>query len=87
MLKIKDDIELKELEKFGYKLAGDGSHYYKYAPKGREICVWKYNREIEDYVIDYTTHSGYKYAGEYNHRVKCLTKDLQEAGLGEKIKE
>lgn len=85
MLKIKDEIDLKELERFGYKLSADGSHYYKNAPHGREISVWLYNREVNDYVIDYTTHCGYKYEGEYRHRVNSLTKDLQEAGLIEGI--
>lgn len=84
MLKIKDNIDLKELEKFGYEKSADGSQYCKYASNGRRIIVWVYDRHINDYVIDYTTYSGYKYEGEYRHRVNCLTKDLQQAGFIER---
>lgn len=86
MLKIKDNADLKELEKFGYKLSADKSYYYKYATSRREIRVWLYDRHIDDYVLDHTTYCGYKYEGEYRHRVNCLTKDLQDAGLVEKIR-
>ena len=87
MLKIKDGIGLKELEKFGYSKSADGSKYYKYAGNHREIVVWVYDRHIDDYVIDNTTYCGYKYEGEYRHRVYCLTKDLQQAGLIENVKD
>lgn len=85
MWRVKTGVDLKELEKFGYKLSGSGSYYYKRVSRTREIHIWEFNREVDDVVFDSTTYSGYKYEGEYQHRVKAYTKDLQEAGLIEKV--
>ena len=53
MPKIKDGIDLKELEKYGYK---DVEVYYlKSVTRNRDIIIWKYNRGIVDYLKDSTT--------------------------------
>lgn len=85
MWKIKDSVDLKELEKFGYEEYE--SYYNKRVTSKRVIKIWKYNREIEDYVIDYTTHSGYKYEGEYRHCVRRHIQDLIWAYIVEEYKE
>lgn len=81
MYKIKDNIHLKELEKFGYHDYGD--HYAKYVTSRRVIHIWKYSREIRDCVIDYSTYSGYKYEGEYKHIIKPHIKDIIDASMVE----
>ena len=82
MWKVKEDVHLKELEKFGYTDYGD--HYTKYVTSRRVIHIWKYSREIIDYIIDYSTHSGYKYEGEHKHIIKPHIRDLIEADMVEK---
>lgn len=83
MLKIKDNVDLKELEKFGFKDLE--AYYFKAVTRQRNIHIWKYNREIVDYLKDNTTYSGYKYEGEYKHIILPYIKDLIEAGLVEKV--
>jgi hypothetical protein len=83
MLKIKDNVDLKELEKFGFK--DFEAYYFKSVTRKRNIYIWKYNREIVDYLKDNTTYSGYKYEGEYKHIIRPYIKDLIEAGLVEKV--
>lgn len=83
MLKIKDNVGLKGLEKFGFK--DFEAYYLKSVTRKRNIIIWKYNREIVDYLTDNTTHSGYKYEGEYRHIIRPYIKDLIEAGLVEKV--
>ena len=83
MPKIKDGIDLKELEKYGYK---DVEVYYlKSVTRNRDIIIWKYNRGIVDYLKDSTTYSGYKYEGEYKHIIRPYIADLIQAGLVEKV--
>lgn len=85
MLKIKSDVDLKELEKFGYKELND--MYFKWVTRNRKIVIWKYNRTIVDYLKDNSTYSGYKYEGEYRHIIQPYIKDLIQAGLVEKVEE
>lgn len=85
MLKIKDNVDLKELEKFGYASNYDGSYWYKYVTNRRRISIWRYNRSIEDDIVDRTTYTGFKYEGEYRHQVKKYIQDLIQANLVEKI--
>ena len=83
MLKIKNNVGLKELEKFGFK--DIVSYYIKSVTRNRDIIIWKYNKEIVDYLKDNTTYSGYKYEGEYKHIIRPYIKDLIEADLVEKV--
>lgn len=83
MLKIKNNVGLKELEKFGFK--DIVSYYIKSVTRKRDIIIWKYNKEIVDYLKDNTTYSGYKYEGEYKHIIRPYIKDLIEADLVEKV--
>jgi len=87
MLKIKDDIDLKELEKFGYSPNYNGAYWYKFVTNRRRISIWRYNRSIDDDVVDTTTYTGFKYEGEYRHQVKKYIQDLIQAGLVEKVEE
>lgn len=83
MFKIKGNVGLKELEKFGFKEIV--SYYIKSVTRKRDIIIWKYNKEIVDYLKDSTTYSGYKYEGEYKHIIRPYIKDLIEADLVEKV--
>ena len=83
MLKIKNSVGLKELEKFGFKDVE--AYYIKSVTRKRDIIIWKYNKEIVDYLKDSTTYVGYKYEGEYKHIIRPYIKDLIEAGLVEKV--
>lgn len=87
MLKIKDNVDLKELEKFGYSCHDNGTYWYKYVTYKRRISIWRYNHSIEDDVVDSTTYSGFKYEGEYKHIIKPYIQDLIQAGLVEKVGE
>ena len=83
MLRIKDNVDLKELKKFGFKDVE--AYYLKSVTRNRDIIIWKYNREIVDYLKDNTTYSGYKYEGEYKHIIRPYIADLIQAGLVEKV--
>ena len=83
MFKIKNNVSLKELEKFGFK--DIVSYYIKSVTRKRDIIIWKYNKEIVDYLKDNTTYSGYKYEGEYKHIIRPYIKDLIQAGLIEEM--
>ena len=48
MLKIKDNVDLKELEKFGFK--EKQSCYAKQVTNKRFIEIWKFNREIKSFI-------------------------------------
>lgn len=87
MLKIKDNVDLKELEKFGYSCNYSGSYWYKFVTSKRRISIWRYNHSIEDDVVDRTTYTGFKYEGEYRHIIKKYIQDLIQAGLVEKVGE
>lgn len=82
MWKIKSNVSLKELEKFGFRDLI--AYYIKSVTKKRDIIVWKYNKEIVDYLKDNTTYVGYKYEGEYKHIIRPYIQDLIQADLVEK---
>lgn len=77
MLKIKDDIDLKELEKFGFK--NRYGFFYKSKPSEKEVI------EIE---IDLNTReikmNGF---GDLYHTREDTLYDLIQAGLVEKVEE
>lgn len=83
MLKIKDNVDLKELEKFGYK--NIGNVYFKTVTTKRVIRISEFDKKITDNVLDSSTYTGYKYEGEYKHIIKPYIQDLIQAGLVEKI--
>ncbi len=80
---LKDNIDFKNLEKFGYASNYNGSYWYKFVTSRRIISILRYNRSIDDDVIDSTTYTGFKYEGEYRHQVKKYIQDLVQAGLVE----
>lgn len=75
MLKIKDDVDLKELEKFGFFLKTK-SEIIKY--------VWKNRYYVDCIEIDLETRQ-IRCLGDKNANVVLY--DLIQAGLVEKVKE
>lgn len=62
MLKIKDNIDLKELEKYPFESSDSGSIFWSNKDCSNRIRVWFYNREIQC-------------NDENNHILKMLKKD------------
>lgn len=74
MLKIKDDVDLKELEKFGFKYRDDDGRWFWSGKSLCEyLCVYCWNRKIAIESIK----------GE----ASLLLIDLYNAGLVEKVGE
>ena len=80
MLKIKDNVDLKELEKFGFRYNG----YYD---------IWEWNRDGENGVLMYKVYITKRHhniqiqigdVGLIAHRLQELLYDLIQAGLVEK---
>lgn len=44
MLKIKDDVKIEELKKYGFKREPEGSYFY-YPNNECEIFIWKSNKD------------------------------------------
>ena len=79
MLKIKDDVDLKELEKYGFvEYKKEYARHYK---NDIETCIDRETREIRDFDTDYS-FTMIKDLGE-STRVNDLIKD----GLVEKVEE
>ena len=81
-LRIPDNVDLKELEKFGGKLETSNENYSCYWYTGYNERIWvNYKRnlifEIEDEVYDYVI----------SDKTMCLLFDLIQAGLVEKVVE
>lgn len=77
MLKIKDNVDLKELEKFGFK-ENDGEYYYdfmEYTPYESSYLCIDYKREILTGYVIYENIS----------QMTDLLFDLIQAGLVEKV--
>ena len=74
MLKIKDNIELKELEKFGF-LKAEQYYYYPVVDCVMELRVWKTDRVLYISVNDYE---------DFTEDIDKIF-DLIEAGLVEKV--
>lgn len=81
MLKIKDDVPLEELEKFGFRYNG----YYD---------IWEWNRDDENGVLMYKVYITKRHhniqiqIGDVDliaHRLQELLYDLIQAGLIEKV--
>lgn len=90
MLKIKDNVDLKELEKFGFNLETSKIYYSKefYGDCNdeelpHEICIYVGTREIVLDIInnDYTYHTWERELGGIEETLF----DLIQAGLVEKV--
>ena len=82
MLKIKDDVDLKELEKFGYKWTTDDVNheaYVKYLEYGDYIAIYENKR----YYIDIEDFCG----SSWDELEEELLEDLIVAGIIEKVGE
>lgn len=84
MLKIKDNIDLKELEKYGFTF--DEDWYYDFSPYNKDewcncsyICVIGHNKE-------YYGTLQFNYIQPKNFgKACCILYDLIQAGLVEKV--
>ena len=92
MLKIKDSVDLKELEKFGLKLNKNGLYYEKdflaeyFEEEGNHrVLIYTNKRNIVLDIMnnDYTYHSWDDELG----RIEDTLYDLIQAGLVEKVEE
>ena len=80
MLKIKDDVDLKELEKFGfmkYLNIGDGEKYWCIA----DLFIGKDRRILQDDGINFCKSIDYK----LSEREVEIIYELTKAGLVEKV--
>lgn len=80
MLKIKDNVDLKELEKYGFKLV-KGYNYDFYEKTSNENIELKYYVDIDLRNISVTTYDGDEI--ELDNTIYDLIKD----GLVEKVEE
>ncbi len=62
MLKIKDNVDLKELEKYSFESSDSGSIFWSNKDCSKRIKIWFYNREIQC-------------NDENNHILKMLKRD------------
>lgn len=92
MLKIKDSVNLKELEKFGFKENENGLYYEKKfsavcydGEEEHKILIYKSKRNIVLEIMnnDYTYHSFDEELG----RIEDTLYDLIQAGYVEKVEE
>ena len=84
MLKIKDGIDLKDLEKFGFGTRPE-SGYYRYYRDDDYIWVDKYTRKID---YRYFVFGRFTASVEPQTRIsKTITTRLIKAGLVEKVVE
>ena len=87
MLKIKDDVDLKELEKFGFeyeKAHGINSERYIYTD---DCETQRIEVSVEDKEIFVEDISGSYYLGAIVDETLTVLYDLIQAGLVEKVKE
>ena len=92
MLRIKKEVDLKELEKFGFKLNENEIYYEKNflaeffeGEEEHQILVYKSERNIALEIMnnDYTYHSFDEELG----RIEDTIYDLITAGIVEKVEE
>lgn len=78
MLKIKDDVELKELKKYGIKEAPDVKGLYGYCNKYNGVWMYLFEFDSQDRIIKIV-----------NPYYDCFDKlyDLIQAGLLEKVED
>ena len=79
MLKIKDNVDLKELEKYGFKEYND--EYIRHYKNDIATFIYKDSRIIEDIDTDY------KFLENLNLGESKRVKDLIKADLVEKVDE
>lgn len=85
MLKIKDSVDLKELEKFGFQLNEDET-YYEQEIDGNWWDLRVVNVE-ERWLENYTEEVGYWAFTDNDEILEIVFKDLIQAGLVEKVEE
>ena len=81
--KVKDDVNLKELNKYGYEYGKDDimqPAYIKELEHGDYIAIYPDNRKICVFVEDFCGNSWSKFVDD-------LLQDLKEANLIEKLEE
>lgn len=76
MVKIKDNVDLKELEKFGFKKSGD--FYNLFFDEFNEVII-----DEQDRIIELDGDVNYLNVDKYNN----IIFDLIQAGLVEKVGE
>ena len=83
MLKIRDDVDLKELEKFGFRLKYNEDNgkpfYYE-----KVFIDWNKRSDITIYIIDRKVNC---YIGEEEMKVIEILYDLIKADMVEKVEE
>lgn len=81
MLKIRDDVDLKELEKFGYELLEYDNYYRKYE-KDYQVQINIFDRKILVFKKRKNSNWGYYigYSGE-KEKIKKYIQDLIKANL------
>ncbi len=94
MLKIKDSVDLKELEKFGFNFVTHlGSNWYEKIVKVKKHSYYDITVFLQDRKIMTRKLSNIKFRGLWHtiekdvHKHKRLIKDLIKAGLVEKVEE
>ena len=85
MLKIKDSIDLKELEKFGFRLSDDKIAYEQLIDGN----WWDIRSvDIEDrYLVQYTEEIGYWIFTDDDEILEIIFDDLIKANLVEKVED
>lgn len=91
MLKIKDDVDLKELEKFGYKVIPEGIYAKSIncyidtmGDRHETFIVIEKNRTIKRYYVE--SYLFKVYEEKEQHLFKRNIKDLIKANLVEKVR-
>lgn len=79
MLKIKDNVDLKELEKFGFKFCERG--FYRYDREIKNILVWTLYITKTHHNIQIIVHEPCTMAKE----LQCLLYELIKADMVEKV--
>ena len=85
MLKIKDNVDLKELEKYGMVYNGSSECYeddYNFI----NLCIYESDRKIQ-ISIDDSSYGFSKIYGKSIERAKNILYDLIKADLVEKVEE
>lgn len=90
MLKIKDNVDLKELEKFNYDLTSDGKTYYKDTNYNSLWAFFKYGVDTRTISIDYKTRQISETVGIGAYQIEVIEEDIEDlinADLVEKVDE
>lgn len=90
MLKIKDNVDLKELEKFNYDFASDGKTYCKDTKYSSLWALFNYGVGTRTIFIDYKTRRISEIAGIGAYQIEVIEEDIEDlinADLVEKVDE